>query len=139
MDDGAGDVGGLVGGEPQAGFGDLAWLSETVEEAELWRVVLFGEAELFECAAQHRGVDRAGGDGVDADVESPVLECGDFGESVDAVFGGDVGGGVGWGRNPLTEEMLMIDPPPPWRIICCSSHFMHSAVPLRSTDMSRSQ
>ena len=48
----------------------------------------------------HRGVERAGADGVDADAAWCVLEGGAAGEADDAVLGGVVGGAAGKADEP---------------------------------------
>ena len=55
----------------------------------------FVELAVGDHVGDHRGVERAGADGVDADAAWGVLEGGAAGEADDAVLGGVVGGSAG--------------------------------------------
>src|SRR5215212_6042802 len=87
---GAGHVRGLIRAQPQARLRDLLRLPEAAEQADDRRELLLGHADSLERAADHRRVDRAGTDRVDADALRGVLERGHLGEADHAVLGRDV-------------------------------------------------
>src|SRR4051812_32499717 len=80
--------------QPQDGGGDLVSAAEAA-----YRLARFsvgdGEFAVGDHVGDHRGLDGAGANGVDADAARRVFERGAFGEAEDAVLGGVVGGAAG--------------------------------------------
>ena len=78
--------------QPERGIGDLARLTESADRTEApCRVGRVATATLHR-AAQHRGVDRAGADGVHTDPVVRVVEGRAAGEAEDRMLAGGVGG-----------------------------------------------
>ena len=86
----------------------------------------------------HRGLDRAGADRVDADAAGRVLQGGAGGQPDHPVLGGVVGGPPGSPTRPPREEQLTIAPLP-WARIWPSSCFMHAHTPRRLIALTRSK
>ena len=66
----------------------------------------FVEFAVGDHLGDHRGVERAGADGVDADATRGVLEGGAAGEADDAVLGGVVGGPAGKADEPAERRAV---------------------------------